>query len=122
MLLKKDYEGGLLATLIQYQEQMRNHDSRKHLPGFFNSIDPSETWAAQGFRSATVLFVPSLKRDIVPFACTQPPAGGIAWQSTSDGENSYSHWAAQPSRGHSRLARSSAYGADRDDMSLHVYD
>jgi hypothetical protein len=34
MLLKKDYEGGLLATLIQDQEQMRNHDSRNHLPGF----------------------------------------------------------------------------------------
>ena len=54
MLLKKDYEGGLLATLIQDQEQMRNHDLRNHLPGFgpfqflipqlfgdfFNSIDP----------------------------------------------------------------------------------
>jgi hypothetical protein len=40
MLLKKDYEGGLLATLIQDQEQMRNHDSRNHLPGFvrFNLI------------------------------------------------------------------------------------
>ena len=34
MLLKKDYEGGLLATLIQDQEQMRNHDLRNHLPGF----------------------------------------------------------------------------------------
>ena len=34
MRLKKDYEGGLLATLIQDQEQMRNHDSRNHLPGF----------------------------------------------------------------------------------------
>jgi hypothetical protein len=34
MLLKKDYEGGLLATLIQDQEQMRNHDSRNHMPGF----------------------------------------------------------------------------------------
>ena len=34
MLLKKDYEAGLLATLIQDQEQMRNHDSRNHLPGF----------------------------------------------------------------------------------------
>jgi hypothetical protein len=34
MLLKKDYEGGLLATLIQDQEQMRNHDSRNHLPEF----------------------------------------------------------------------------------------
>ena len=34
MLLKRDYEGGLLATLIQDQEQMRNHDLRNHLPGF----------------------------------------------------------------------------------------
>ena len=58
--------------------------------------DPTETWAAQDFRSAKALFVPSLKRDIVPsIACTRPPAGGVAWQSTSDGENSYSHWAAQ---------------------------
>src|SRR5215475_11655356 len=28
--------------------------------------DPTETWAAQDFRSAKALFVPSLKRDIVP--------------------------------------------------------
>ena len=34
MLLKKDYEEGLLATLIQDQEQMRSHDSRNYLPGF----------------------------------------------------------------------------------------
>ena len=42
MLLKKDYEGGLLATLIQDQEQMRNHDLRNHLPGFvrFNLLIP----------------------------------------------------------------------------------
>src|SRR5262245_3070686 len=33
---------------------------------FFNSIDPQETLAAQDFRSAKALFVPSLKRDIVP--------------------------------------------------------
>ena len=32
MLLKKDYEGGLLAALIQDQEQMRSHDSRNHWP------------------------------------------------------------------------------------------
>src|SRR5262249_7076736 len=50
------------------------------------AIDPTETWAAQDFRSAKALFVPSLKRDIVlPIACTRPPAGGVAWQSTSDG-------------------------------------
>ena len=41
MLLKKDYEGGLLATLIQDQEQMRNHDSRNHLPDSFVSISNS---------------------------------------------------------------------------------
>ena len=32
--------------------------------------------------------------------------GRVAWQSTSDGENSYSHWAAQQLRGRSRRARS----------------
>ena len=66
------------------------------LYGRSDAIDPTETWAAQDFRSAKALFVPSLKRDIVPsIACTRPPAGGVAWQSTSDGENSYSHWAAR---------------------------
>jgi hypothetical protein len=29
-------------------------------------FDPFETWAAEDFRSAKALFVPSLKRDIVP--------------------------------------------------------
>src|SRR3954464_7304914 len=39
--------------------------------------DPSETCAAQNLRSAKAVFVPSLKRDIVPsIACTRPPAGG----------------------------------------------
>ena len=39
--------------------------------------DPSETCAAQDFRSAKALFVPWLKRDIVhSIACTRPPAGG----------------------------------------------
>ena len=56
----------------------------------YDANDPTATWAAQDFRSAKALFVPSVKRDIVPFiACTQPPAGGVAWQPTSDGENSY---------------------------------
>src|SRR6478672_10166666 len=60
-----------------------------------------------GFDPTETLFDPSLKRDIVPFiACTQPPAGGVAWHSTSDGENSYSHWSAQQLRGRSRRARS----------------
>jgi hypothetical protein len=70
-----------------------------------------ETWAAQDVRSAKAVFVPSLKRDIVPtIACTQPPTGGVAWQSTSNGENSYSHWAAQQLRGRSRHARSKGSG------------
>ena len=70
-------------------------------------FDPTETWAAQDFRSAKALFAPSLKRDIVlSIACTRPPAGGVAWQSTSDGENSYLHWAAQQLRGRARRARS----------------
>ena len=78
-----------------------------------DAIDPTETWAAQDFRSAKVLFVPSLKRDIVPsIACTRPPAGGVAWQSTSDGENSYSHWAARRLLGRSRRARSSMQGQE----------
>src|SRR5215510_7980277 len=32
--------------------------------------DPSATWAAEDFRSAKALFVPSLKRDIVPLLHT----------------------------------------------------
>ena len=64
------------------------------------NLTPTETFAAQDLRSAKALFVPSLKRDIVlSIACTQPPAGGVAWQSTSDGENSFSHWAARQWRG-----------------------
>jgi len=33
-------------------------------------------------------------------------SGRVAWQSTSDGENSYSHWAARRPRGRSRRAGS----------------
>ena len=70
------------------------------------ALDPQETLAAQDFRSAKASCAPSLKRDIVlSIACTRPPAGGLAWRSTSDGENSYSHWAAQQLRGRSRRAR-----------------
>jgi len=34
MLLKKDFVGGLRATLIQDQGQTRNQDSKIYLPGF----------------------------------------------------------------------------------------
>jgi hypothetical protein len=53
-------------------------------------FDPTETWAAQDFGSAKALFVPSLKRDSVPFIGMHTTSGGrVAWQSASDGENSY---------------------------------
>jgi hypothetical protein len=57
------------------QEVLRNF--AQTIPDFINGIDPTETWAAQDFRSAKALFVPSLKRDIVPsIACIRPPAEG----------------------------------------------
>src|SRR5262245_9360226 len=69
--------------------------------------DPLETCAAQDFRSAKALFVPSLKRDIVPPLHGHDPHGRVAWQLTFDGENSYSHWAAaRPPPGRSRRKRS----------------
>src|SRR5262245_17545134 len=41
------------------------------------SLDPKPPSIELKFRSAKALFVPSLKRDIVPsIACTRPPAGG----------------------------------------------
>src|SRR5258708_4586990 len=39
-------------------------------------FDPTETWAAQDFRSAKALFVPSLKRDIVPSIGMHTASGG----------------------------------------------
>src|SRR5947199_10415517 len=39
--------------------------------------DPTETWAAPDFRSAEELFVPSLRRGIVPLRCMdRPPREG----------------------------------------------
>src|SRR5262245_66676094 len=37
-------------------------------------------------------------------------SGRVAWLATSDGENSYSHWAAQQLRGRSRRARNPPRG------------
>src|SRR5256885_721195 len=39
-------------------------------------FDPTETWAAQDFRSAKALFVPSLKRGIVPSISMHTTSGG----------------------------------------------
>src|SRR5262245_17511679 len=92
---------------------LESGDKRTLVRRPIDANDPTETWATQDFRSAKASFVPSLKRDIVPsIACTRPPAGGVAWQSTSDGENSYTHWAAQQLRGRWRRARSRAGGCD----------
>src|SRR5262245_52413962 len=87
---------------------LKSGDKRTLIQSAIDAIDPTETLAASAFRTAKALFVPSLNRDIVPsIACTQPPAGGVAWQSTSDGGNSYSHWAAQQLRGRWQRTRSS---------------
>ena len=74
------------------------------------AIDPQETSAAKGFRSAKALFRSFAKPWYRPvyIACTRPPVGGVAWQSTSDGENSYSHWVAQQLRGRWRRAQQPA--------------
>jgi hypothetical protein len=75
---------------------------------FFNSIDPNPPSIGLKFRSAKALFVPSLKRDIVPPLHGHDPHGRVAWQPTSDGENSLSRLAARLQRGRSRRARSRA--------------
>jgi hypothetical protein len=67
------------------------------------------------------LFVPSLKRDIVSYvACTRLRPRGVAWQSTSDGENSYSHWAARRPRGRLRRVRSSRQGRSLGFFEVHL--
>src|SRR5439155_13980734 len=38
--------------------------------------DPLRSWAARAFRNAKALFVPSLKRDIIPLYCMHTTSGG----------------------------------------------
>src|SRR5262245_54798731 len=46
------------------------------------------------------------KADIVSLLHAHDLRRRVAWQSTSDGENSYSHWASRRRHGRSRRARS----------------
>src|SRR5262245_18830234 len=45
---------------------LKSGDKRTLVQSAIDANDPSATWAAQDFRSAKALFVPSLKRHIVP--------------------------------------------------------
>jgi hypothetical protein len=73
MLLKKDYEGGLLATLNQDQEQMRNHDSRNHLPGFVRFNFYFHSSFAETFSTASVNRVDSAMSATCPLYLQQLP-------------------------------------------------
>jgi hypothetical protein len=53
MLLKKDFEGGRCATLIQDQGQMRNLDSKIHLPGFDRFKFQFHSFFAETFSTAS---------------------------------------------------------------------
>jgi hypothetical protein len=52
----------ILHNHVRLARQTGNHLNLLSI----SADDPTETWAAQDFRSAKALFVPSLKRDIVP--------------------------------------------------------
>src|SRR4029453_499175 len=47
-----------------------------HRAAVSSHFDPTGTWAAHDFRSAKALFVPSLKRDIVPSIGMHTTSGG----------------------------------------------
>ena len=54
MLLKKDFEGGLRATLIQDQGQTRNLDSKIYLPGFYRFKFEFHSFFSETFSTASV--------------------------------------------------------------------
>src|SRR5262249_2315540 len=66
---------------VRFRGQIGKHLLTSRLSGF----DPTETSAAQDFRSVKALFVPSVN--------ITTPRGRVAWQSTSHGENSLARWA-----------------------------
>src|SRR5215813_9667233 len=53
MLLKKDFEGGLRATLIQGQGQTHNLDSKIYLPGFHRFKFEFHSFFAETFSTAS---------------------------------------------------------------------
>jgi hypothetical protein len=61
----------------------------------------------KSFAAQKPLFVPSLKRDIVPPLHGYGPHGRATWRSTSEGVSSLARSRARWSRGRPRLARSS---------------
>src|SRR6516162_3372017 len=87
----------------------RNHDSSISTRPFSTGSTQLRHGRLKTFCSAKALFVPSLKRDTGPLLHAHD-LWRVAWQFTSDGENSYSHWAAQQLRGRSRRARSNRNG------------
>jgi hypothetical protein len=62
----------LISLNVRFQGQPGPH----LLAVSFSQFDPTETWAAQEFRSAKALFVPSLKRDIVLSIGMHTTSGG----------------------------------------------
>src|SRR5215813_12604082 len=56
MLLKKDFEGGLRATLIQDQGQTRNLESKIYLPGFHRFKFEFHSFFAETFSTVSVKF------------------------------------------------------------------
>src|SRR5262252_7195242 len=54
MLLKKDFEGGLRATLIQDQGQTRNLDSKIYLLGFHRFKFEFHSFFAETFSTVSV--------------------------------------------------------------------
>ena len=57
-----------IGDIARSQIEVRFRRKSGHAAGItaMTGFDPTETLAAQDFRSAKALFVPSLKRDIVP--------------------------------------------------------
>src|SRR5262245_52892570 len=71
MLLKKDFVGGLRATLIQDQGQIRNLESKIYLPGFHRFKFEFHSFFAETFSTVSVIhvaLVASVNRPHVRFA------------------------------------------------------
>src|SRR5262245_44332897 len=74
MLLKKDFVGGLRATLIQDQGQTRNLDSKIYLPGFHRFKFEFHSFFAETFSTVSVNRSRSIYRDARPMSVSPPIA------------------------------------------------